>query len=137
MANRRFTCEFDGMDRVIRRLDAIGGNIKEITDQALKETHNKITSDLHRDMNPHHRTGRTESAISEQTNVSWVGSIASIEIGFDLRHGGMPSIYLMYGTPRMKKDQKLYNDIYGRQTINAVRELQANVFYSALRRLGG
>lgn len=142
MASNLFSCEFDGMDELIGRLKKLDGDTKSITEKALKKTHGYVTPKLREDMAKHSRTGRTEQSIKERAEVNWVGSVASVDIGFDISKGGLASVFLMhgtkvYGTPRTKKDQKLYNDIYGKATTQAVRDLQQEVFYAELRKLGG
>ena len=46
--------------------------------------------------------------------------------------GGLPSIFLMYGTPRMKKDSKVYNAVYGKKTMDEVSMIQALIFADAI-----
>lgn len=132
---KQFACEFEGMDELIKRLTKLGGDTKSITEKALKETHKFVTPTLHELMTKHHKTGRTERSISDSPSIQWAGNVASVDIGFDISNGGLASVFLMYGTPRMKKDQKLYNAIYGKQTIQAVRDLQEAIFYDELRKL--
>ena len=43
----------------------------------------------------------------------------------------------MYGTPRMKKDQKLYNAIFGKKTNEKIRQIQEDIFFDAIRKVGG
>lgn len=133
----RFRVEFDGLDELINRISKLDGNVKNVTEKALKATHAYITPKLHGDMSKHNRTGRTDSSTAENAKISWVGDVAHVSIGFDIANGGLASIFLMYGTPRNKKDQKLYNDIYGKTTTQAVRDLQQDIFYQELRKLGG
>lgn len=64
------------------------------------------------------------------------GVVASVEVGFSIRAGGLPSIFLMYGTPRMRPDKALYNAIYGASTLRAVSEKQAEVFEKIMMRQG-
>ena len=136
MANK-FSVKFDGFDEVVARLSKLEGDVKKITEKALKETHANITPNLHLEMVRHRRTGQTEKSIVENAKIDWVGSVASVNIGFDISNGGLPSIFLMYGTPRMKKDQKLYNAIYSKKTKKDIMKIQEDVFYEAIREAGG
>lgn len=43
----------------------------------------------------------------------------------------------MYGTPRMKKDTKLYNAIYGTKTQKEIKQIQKEIFEEEIRRVMG
>lgn len=137
MANK-FKLEFSGFEELSQRLEELGGDLRNVTEKALQNTHDYISPKLHADMRKHRRTGNTEKAILDDAKVSWMGDIASVDVGFDLSNGGFPSIFLMYGTPRMRKDTKLYNDIYGSKTKKEIAELQEKTISRAIQqKLGG
>lgn len=134
MANKT-RIEFDGFEEVIARLTKLDGDIKGVTEKALRETHKVITKKAETAIAPHKQTGDTEKSLKRNAEIEWVGTLASVEVGFDISHGGLPSIFLMYGTPRMKKDQNLYNAFFGNKTKKEVMELQEKLFYDEIRRL--
>lgn len=136
MANKT-RIEFDGFEKVIARLTKLGADVSKIAEEALKETHKYVTEQAETAIRPHHLTGATEKSLKKQANVEWVGTLASVETGFDISNGGLPSIFLMYGTPRMKKDQKLYNAFFGGKTKNEINKIQEDIFYNEIRRLNG
>lgn len=109
--------------------------LKETTEKALMESKAYVTEKLHQDMKKHHRTGRTEASIDDDSGVEWKGTLASVKVGFKISEGGLPSIFLMYGTPRMQPDRKLYNDVYGAATRRKIQEIQREVFDNALRQV--
>ena len=142
--------EFDGFEEVVARLSKLEGDVKGTTEKALKESRDYVTPKLHSAMAKHRKTGQTESAIRNSEPVSWSGTVASIPVGFDIYNGGLPSIFLMYGakphrigrgTPRMhpgtKQDKNLYNAIYGSATRNAIKQIQEDIFYDAIRKADG
>lgn len=134
MANKT-RIEFEGFEEVIARLKKLDGDIKGVTEKALKETHKVITKKAETAIAPHKQTGATEKSLKRNAEIEWAGSLASVEVGFDISNGGLPSIFLMYGTPRMKKDQNLYNAFFGTKTKKEVMELQESIFYDEIRRL--
>ena len=134
MANKT-KIEFDGFEEVIARLNKLGGNIRGTTEKALKETHSLITKQAKDAIIPHRLTGETEKSLVLNPQVVWEGTIASVQTGFDISNGGLPSIFLMYGTPRMSKDQKLYNAFFGAKTKKDVKKIQEDIFYEEIRRL--
>lgn len=138
MARRnKITLQFAGFEEYAEKLDKLGGDLKATTEKALQNSHDYIMPKLHQDMRKHHRSGQTESSIVDDAKVEWEGTTASVRIGFKIRDGGLPSIFLMYGTPRMKKDQKLYDDIYGNKTKKAIKELQEKTFARAIKKVMG
>lgn len=140
MARRRnrIMITFRGAMEYAEKLDKLGGDLRAVSTEALVESHALVTPNIHSIMKRHHRTGRTEGTIRDEDRVQWEGMVASIPIGFDIRNGGLPSIFLMYGTPKMAPDKKLYNAIYGSATRRKVANLQKEIFAKAIReRLGG
>lgn len=129
--------EFEGFDNAIARLKRLDGDVKTITEKALRETHEIVTRKAEETIRSHKRTGRTESTLQRQANITWQSTVAKVDVGFDIKSGGLPSIFLMYGTPRIKKDQKLYNAFFGAQTKKEIIQAQEDIFMSEIRRLGG
>lgn len=133
-----------GLEKLTRKVDEIGGNSRKICEDALLETHTIVTRKAEEAMSKSNlpaggkfSTGRTLEALRHDANISWQGNVASVSVGFDIDKGGLASIFLMYGTPRMKKDQALYNAFYGKKTLEEIRKAQENVFFDEIRRLGG
>ena len=145
MAKKKFQLVFTGFEEISKKLEDLGGDLRQTTEKALQNTHDHIMPKLHADMKKHHRTGNTEKTIVDEAKVEWNGDVASVGVGFDIANGGLASIFLMYGTPRHKPnhpgtaaDKQLYNDIYGAKTRREVAELQEKTFSRAIsKRLGG
>lgn len=118
---------FKGFDILAEQLDRVSGNIKPAVDESLKQTQNLIQNQIKPTMKPHKRSGRTEKSIIKDLPVHWLGNIAEIDVGFKIRDGGFPSIFLMWGTPRMNKDVKLYNAIRGAKTKREIKRVQMEI----------
>ena len=129
--------DYSEISNLVKQLQQIDGNIKKTTEQALKKSQKYSAGNLHSEMAKHKQSGETEASIVEDSKVQWIGSIAQIDIGFDISNGGLPSIFLMYGTPRMSKDQKLFNAIYGKKTSNEIANIQKEIFFNEIKKLGG
>lgn len=127
--------EFDGFEKLISKINKMGGDVKGTTEKALKETHKIVTEKAEIAIAPHRDTGRTERSLQRNARIEWLGDVGSVEVGFNLKEGGLPSIFLMYGTPKMKKDQKLYDAFYGKTTRNEIIQAQQNIFFDEIRRL--
>ena len=154
MKKNKMTIDFSNFAEYAEKLEAMGGDLKETAEEALKATHAYITPNLKRDISKHRKSGETERSPIERAEVKWEGTVASCDIGFDLANGGLPSLFLMYGTPRHKpanqyghytgstdgvtKDEQLFNDIYGARTKREVKKIQEQVFAEAIaKRMGG
>ena len=134
---------FDGFEELAEILDRNSKDLKKATNEALEETHKLITPKIHNVMEKHHDTGDTEKSIIDEPLINWQGSKATVHIGFDLKNGGFPSIFLMYGTkpheiwnqyggnlgghPGMPKDTELFNAIKGTRTKKEIAEKQREV----------
>lgn len=138
MGKNKIGLEFSGFEELIERLDASGGDVKRAVEESLKVANDTISKKLIADMKKHHKTGDTEKSIIEDSKIEWEGLTASVGVGFDFGKGGLPSVFLMYGTPRSKPDKKLYNDIYGSATRREIGKQQEEIFLEMIaKKLGG
>lgn len=135
MAKNKLTLSFDGMEEMIKALEEAEADVKKETENALSDSRNIITTNLEKAIGPHRFTGETEGSLARNEEVKWEGTTASLQVGFDIGHGGLASIFLMYGTPKMAPDRRLYNAIYGSGTKKKVAEAQRKAFEKALERL--
>lgn len=136
MARKRLSLNFDGMDEIIKQYEDMGGNLKAATEAALKATHAIVTPKLEAAIVPHRQSGDTEASLGRTPEIEWDGTKAAVPVGFKIRNGGLASIFLMYGTPRMQPDKALYNAIYGSATLRAVSQAQAETFYERMTQQG-
>jgi len=128
--------EFDGFDDVINRLKKMEGDTKKVSEKALAKTFELVTPKIQSAMAPHNDRGITAESIVTSPHIEWAGSVGSVDIGFDIPNGGLPSVFLMYGTPKMTPDRKLYNAVYGNKTKQLVHDAVEEIFYNEIRRLG-
>ena len=145
--------EFDGFEEAIARLNKLNGNVKNISEKALKKTHEIITQKAQDAITPHNETHQTEKTLRKEAEIEWNGTLASVKTGFSISEGGLASIFLMYGTQshavsnqygknlgvaeETKKDAKMYNAFFGNSTRKEVAEAQREIFNSEIRRLKG
>lgn len=120
--------EFDGFEQLIQKLEDVESRSETAVENALIETNKYVTKNLKKEISHHRLTGVTESSLKTNTDVIWQGTVAETDVGFNISEGGLPSIFLMYGTPTMEPDKGLYNAIYGRKTKNKIAEIQEQEF---------
>ena len=78
-------------------------------------------------------------SIIENERGEWDGTGATVDTGFSAaknKASFLHSIFVMYGTPKMAKDQKVYNAIKGARTKKKIAEKQEEVLRKYLK-LGG
>lgn len=127
MGKNRVGLDFSEMASLAEKLDRVGGGVREAAQMSLEAARDTVTPKLAQAMKRHERSGDTEASLTDNP-VKWDGLSASVDVGFDLKNGGMPSIFLMYGTPRMKKDSRLWNAAKGKKTKKEVEEIQRAIF---------
>ena len=133
MAKNKVRMHLKGFDEMIKQLDGLGGDIKRATEGCLRVAHDTVTPKIVEDMKRHRRTGRTAGAIVKKATVKWEGTTASVQVGFDLPDG-LASVFLIYGTPRIPKDQKLYNDFYGAAAKREISKKQKKIMDGMIRK---
>lgn len=124
--------DFDGFNELLERFEGMEKDLKPAVEKALKETHRMMTPGIKSAIAPHRLTGDTEESLHESPRVEWEGLVGAINIGFDISKGGLPSIFLMYGTPRLRPDMKLWNAVYGDAITKRVEEVQRRVLEEEL-----
>lgn len=124
-SGKKFGLQFSGWKDLMSELDQLSHHgVLEGTKKALIETHKVVTPKLEAAMSKHVRSGDTIGSLVTDQRLNIEGTLVSIDIGFDLNNGGLPSIWLMHGTPRQNPDKKLYNALYGRATAGEVQHVQ-------------
>lgn len=137
MAKNKIGLELKGFEEMIANLEALDGDVKQAVEGSLRVAHDTVTRGVQREMKGHKRSGKTTEAIIKSSAVKWEGSTASVDVGFEFPDG-LASIFLMYGTPRMVKDQGLYDAVYGSKVKREIAKRQKAIFEGMIRkRMGG
>ena len=141
MAKKKFGLDLDGLEEFAKRLENINVSVQETAEEALSETHAHVTRKVEAAVAGSkynfQRTGKTKSTLQKSPNITWEGSTATVRVGFDISNGGLPSIFLMYGTPSIAPDKALYNAFYGGKTKKEIKDIQQSVFIKKLIEGGG
>ena len=138
----RLTLDFNGFEIMQKRLEELGGDTKAAAESALVESHKIVTQKVTAAMVKHRETGDTTNAIIKAPSVEWTGDTASVDVGFDIVGGGLPSIFLMYGTtlhgqPHITPDRNLYDAVYGAQTRREIMKVQEAEYNKAIGKAAG
>lgn len=132
--SNKFSLDFDGFLALAEKIDELQeGALKKATENALVATDDYVTKEVDKAVagsrfNFNH-TGKTQKSIDREKKVEWQGTKASAAAGFRISQGGLPSVFLMYGTPHIKPDTKLRAAAKGTgKHKKAIQEIQAAEF---------
>ena len=131
---------FDGFADLAYRIDKAGGDLHAAVDEALTATEELVQDNLAPAVEPYGSKGRKGYATGEmyasrltEAHIDWKGMVAEVDVGFDLlAKGGYHSIFVMYGTPKMAKDAKVYNAIKGSKTKKDIAAKQEEIMLKYL-----
>ena len=142
MARNRIGLQFDGWEDYMAKLDELGGSqaMKKGVEEALIESKKHANPLIEKAMGKlpakgKYSTGNTKDSIDKEMKVEWSGMTGEIKIGFDFSKSGPKSIFLMYGTPRMKPVTGLKSAIYGAKTQKEIAEIQENVLSNHIKKV--
>lgn len=126
---------FSGFTDLAYEIDKAGGDLHAAVDEALTKTGQFVQNNVSQAALPYahgglkgYADGDMFHSLKSDHPIIWKGTVAEVSVGFNLYDkGGYHSIFVMYGTPRISKDQKLYNSIKGTRTKHAIALLQEEV----------
>ncbi len=131
-----YSIEFEQLKQLEKQLEELAGmnGLIEATENALKATDDYVTREVDKAVAGSkynfNRTGTTKSSIDRDKKVEWDGTVATAKAGFSISKGGLPSIFLMYGTPHIRPDTNLKNAAKGqgihRDKINKIQQEEFN-----------
>lgn len=141
----KMSITFDGFAKLAEDIDAIGGDLHKAVDEALEETQFIVQNNLVTAAEVYankgggkkgYATGKMYNSIIQDLNIDWKGTVAEVKTGFTGEGGNfagfMHSIFVMYGTPRMAKDMKVYNAIKGTKTRKEIAKAQEEIMVKHL-----
>ena len=142
MARNKIGLQFNGWEEYIAKLDELGGTqvMKKGVEEALIESKKHVNPLIEKSMGKlpaggRYSTGNTKESIDDEMRVDWEGMTGSIKVGFDFSKSGVTSVFLMYGTPKMKPVAGLKSAIYGTKTQKEIAEIQEKVLSDYIKKV--
>ena len=142
VARNKIGLQFEGWEDYIAKLDELGGTqtMKKGVEEALIESKKHVNPLIEQAMTKlpargKYSTGDTKKSIDDDLSVEWNGMTGEIKVGFDFSKSGTTSIFLMYGTPRMKPVSGLKSAIYGAKTKKEIAEIQEKVLSDVIKKV--
>lgn len=133
MAKNTMKFDLKGVSDLLERIQKVGGNIDAAAEKALVESAKPFVEDLKSGIKKHRRTGLTEASLNDPTQLQREGNQLTLNVGFDLGKGGLPALFLEYGTPRMKPEPFIRPSIQRNQS--KARKIQQAVLNQILEDL--
>lgn len=141
-ASKKFGLELAEFDIYREKLARLAGGeeVKKAIDTALEKSRDIVAKRSAAAMQPHRLTGRTAASIITDSKPEWEMDKATISVGFDIAKGGLPSIFLMYGTTVKGKRhepafKEVYDAVYGKKTREEIVEVQKQAFIEAIEKV--
>lgn len=142
MARNKIGLQFDGWENYMSKLDELGGTqvMKKGVEEALIESKKHVTPLIENAMTKlpaggKYSSGNTKESIDKDNKVEWSGMTGTIKVGFDFSKSGVTSVFLMYGTPRMKPVSGLKGAIYGSKSQKEIAEIQEKVLSDRIKKV--
>lgn len=144
--SKKFGVTFKGLEDYIAKLETLGKTdvVKRGVEAGLKSSKVYVTQKLRQGVATGNLPAKGKYAASPHVvdtldnamDVEWNGLTGEMKIGFDLKKpSGIVSIFLMYGTPRMKPARGLKSAVYGAATKRRVLELEEEAINKVIKRV--
>lgn len=129
----RVNLDFSGMDRLMRNIESLGGNVDEAAQKALEKTHAYVTGEIESAMKTHKvngkpvnwdHTGDTVKSLRKEAEVDKAGHILEVKTGFEWPTAAH---YVAFGrgTPRkMEVSPQLGRALSKKKMAPKVKEIQ-------------
>lgn len=93
--------EMYGVSDLLKSIEKAGGKVNEAVAKAVDVSLQIVGSDMQNFMSSHKDTGDTYESF-EQLPVVVTGNKVEASVGYNVKKGGLPAIFLDVGTPKQK-----------------------------------
>lgn len=131
----RVALNFYGMEELVQKIVDAGGKVEPALRRSIKASAVPIEKDLRNFMAKHYKTGETISSLTSIQEIEGLGSSGYItyKLGFDIKKGGLPALFLDIGTPKITPSFFVYY-AFQNNLDNSIRE-QENALKEVLEEL--
>lgn len=132
MASKRkgLSIDFYGTDGLLKKIESMGKNVEEAVIQSLSAGMKKPYEDMKSFAEQHKQTGDMLSSLEITEPVAKDGMITA-KVGFVIKKGGLPSLFLNYGTPRISPTFFINKAI--ENNVDEIKRLQLEALKEILR----
>lgn len=140
MARNTLKLDTKGFERMLIKLEGLGGDVNKAVEDALKPAAERIQMDTHLALSQQYLpaqgrywTGQTSEAVVSDTFIHWEGQTAWVPVGFDFSEPGAGG-YLITGTPKMQPDKKLHEMYKQKKYMNQIQKDMQDVVWKHLEK---
>lgn len=133
MGKNSMKLDLTGFNTMLESIQKAGGQIDKAAEKALTESATPFYEDLKVGIKKHRKSGLTESSLLDPKNIVWEGNRVTLKVGFDMSKGGLPALFLEYGTPKQKATPFIQPAIKRNQP--KAKKIQKNVLSEILEEL--
>ena len=130
MARNTLRLDTSGFEKLLIKIEEMGGDVNKAVDDALTQAAGTIEEDTYAALGNgslpaggKYSHGDTKAAVVKGAQIEWAGQVASIPVGFDFSLPGAGG-YLITGTPRMRPVAAL-NKMYKQKRY--MRQIQEDI----------
>lgn len=113
--------EMYGMSDLLKKIEAAGGKVDQAIKKAVDNSLEQVGMQMQLFMLGHKETGDTYSSY-EQIKASIKGNSVEAMVGYSVKNGGLPAIFLDVGTPKQKPYFFRYYAV--ENSSKAIKEIQ-------------
>lgn len=125
--------EMYGVSDLLKQIEAAGGNVDAAVQKAVGKSLEVVGSKMQDFMLGHKDSGETYESF-EQTATKVKGGKVEAMVGYNVKKGGLPAIFLDVGTPKQKPHFFRYYAVENsRQQIEEIQQETLNEILRGLR----
>lgn len=124
--------EIQGVSDLLKQIEAAGGKVDEAVQKAANETLKIVGEDMQAFMSKHKQTGDTYESFEQPPATIRNGKVESM-VGYNIKKGGLPAIFLDVGTPKIKPHFFRYYAV--NNNSKHIQEIQRDALNEILRGL--
>lgn len=125
--------EFYGTEELLRKLVDAGANLEDAMYDALVKSSVPIKDDLLEFIRRHRLTGVTEKSFEDLHELNRAGGYMLFKIGYNIKKGGLPALFLDVGTPKIKPSFFVYHAF--ENNVSKVKRAQEEALQEAFKEL--
>ena len=140
MARNTLKLDTSGFEKMLMELDAVGGDVQKVVEEALTKAAAKIAQDTETAMAKQnlpaqgsYSSGDTLKSVIRDFRVEWEGMVGSVPVGFDFSMPGAGG-FLITGTPRMRPNKALNQMYKQKKYMGEIQTQISDVIFDALQK---
>lgn len=125
--------EMYGVSDLLKKIEAAGGKVDEAVKKATDNSLEQVGMKMQLFMMEHRQTGETIASY-EQIKAELKGESVQAMVGYNVKNGGLPAIFLDVGTPKRKPYFFRYYAVENsRQQIEEIQRATLNEILEGLK----